>query len=382
MKSALDRAQSSRTHDGAPRRLGRLLYWAMLYLPTLAAIAYYGLLATPRYASEAQFIVRTASKPAGGVGLGAVLQMTGLSRSNDDIFTVQSYLTSRDAVRELEGRLPLRAWYGTAKADMVARYPSLFYRQTAEDLFRYFNTMTTTTFSSTTSITKLTVQAFEPEQARQITEELLKLGEQVVNRMNERIQTDTVRVANEEVRRNEARMIQSQIELTQFRNRELMIDPARSSVIVSEVIARLMAEQVQTRAQLGEVSAAAPDSPQTVVLKRRLGALDAQIVTERQRISDTSDGLASKLALYERLVLDREFAKQGLAAASRALDVARLDARRQQLYLERVVEPTAVDDPKYPKSLRIIATIFTLNVLIIAIFWLVSSGLREHKPNV
>lgn len=361
-----------------PERASRIVRLTLLYAPTLLALLYYGLIACPRYMSEAQFLVRTASKPAGAAGLGAFLQMTGIARAQDDAFSVQSYIGSRDAIREVSARIPLTEYYRHPSADFVARYPSLIYGPSFEEFHRYFNRMVTTLYSSTTGLTTVRVQAFDAEHARRVVVELLDVGEQVVNRMNMRIQADSVRVAEQEVKISEARLIEVQLALTRFRNNELMIDPARSSVIVSEVIARLSAELVQVQAEITETRAAAPDSPLLAGLRRRASAVENQITVERARISSGGDGLANKLAEYERLVLNREFAKQSLSAASKALETSRIEAQRKQLYLERVVEPAIADYPMYPERLRAIVTAFALNVIGVMIGWFIVSGYREH----
>ncbi len=176
----------------------------------------------------------------------------------------------------------------------------------------------------------------------------------------------------------EQRLVAAQLAITNFRNRELMIDPARSSVIVTEVTARLGADLTQTKAQLTEMMAASPSSPQIGVLQRHIAALETQILAERTRISDPSTGLANKLADYERLTLEREFAKQALTAASASLDTARAEARRQQLYLERVVEPNEPDYAMMPQRPRAVLTIFGLNVLVLLVAWLIFAGVQEH----
>jgi len=350
----------------------------LAFLPTILAVVYFELVASDRYVSEAKFVVRTAAKPSGLSGLGVFLQMTGLSRSEDDVFSVQDFMTSRDAIRQLAKKLPVTEYYGRPEGDFVARYPSLFYGATIEQFHKYFQWMLNVTFSSTTGITTLRVEAFRPEDAQAIALGLLELGEETVNRMNQRVQNDAVRLAAEEVGRNERRLIAAQVAITDFRNKELMIDPARSSVIVTELTARLDGELTQTRAQLTEVMAGSPSSPQIGVLQRRGAALETQIFKERTRISDPATGLANKLADYERLVLEREFAKQALAAASTSLDTARAEARRQQLYLERVVEPNKSDYAMMPERLRMIASTFGLNVLGLLLLWLIFAGVREH----
>ncbi len=85
----------------------RTSFIALVLLPTLIASIYYGLIASARYVSEAQFIVRGLSSPRSS-GLDTLFQTLGVSRTVDDANVVEGYLRSRDAVRDLEARLPLR----------------------------------------------------------------------------------------------------------------------------------------------------------------------------------------------------------------------------------------------------------------------------------
>lgn len=351
----------------------------LLLLPSLASLVYFGLVASDRFVSEAQIVVRTASRPAGALGFGALLQASGLARTQDDVFSVQAFISSRSAVEELRKRLPLLDMFGYPGADPLARYPSLFYGDTLEELHAYLQWMVTTSHNTTTGITTLRVQAFQPEDAKSIALALLDLGELTVNRLNARIRDDAVRLSQGDVARGEERLVAAQLAITAFRNAETMIDPAGSSIILTELIGRLGAELTQTEAQIREISSAAAVNPQLPSLNRRAQALQDQIRRERERIAADSEGLADKLATYERLVLEREFAKQSLAAAVGSLEAALKDARRQQLYLERVVEPIAPDRAMAPQRARHIASAIGLNVLGILVLWLVVAGFREHR---
>src|SRR5258707_126520 len=167
---------------------GKRLRLALALLPTIVATLYFTFIASDRYVSEAKFVVRTAAKANGLSGFGSFLQVTGLVRSQDDVFSVQDFITSRDAVRQLAEQLQITDIYTRPEADFIARYPSLFYGATLEQFHKYFQWMVTVTFSSTTGITTLRVQAFRPDDAHAIALGLLDLGEQTVNRMNGRIQ--------------------------------------------------------------------------------------------------------------------------------------------------------------------------------------------------
>jgi capsular polysaccharide transport system permease protein len=304
--------------------------------------------------------------------------MVGISRSQDDVFSVQNFMTSRDAVARLMERLPLEQIYGTKDADFVARYPSIFFGPTREQLYKYFQWMISVSYANNTGISTLQVQAFRPEDTRAVAEGLLELSEQLVNDMNRRIYEDAVTVSADQVGRDESRLIAAEVALTDFRNRELMIDPASSSVVVSEVVKRLSNGLADTQTQINEMKSNSPANPQLASLQRRATALDGQIARERGRISNSSDGLAKKIGEYERLSLEREFAKQALTNSTAALETARAEARRKQLYLERVVEPNLPDYANAPASLRWIATVFGANLLGLLVLWLFFTGIREH----
>ena len=216
-----------------------------------------------------------------------------------------------------------------------------------------------------------------------VAEELLRSSEQLVNKMNERRSNDLIKNASAEVARAQQTLVSIQLELTTFRNRELTIDPSRSSLMLIELIGRLSTELAQARTQLAEAMASSPSGPQVETARRRAKAVEDQIAAERDRVSNSSDGLADKIAAYDRLNLQREFAIRQLATSFAALEAARIEARRQQLYLERVVEPNRADLSTMPTSLANVSSIFFGSLLAYMIIWLIATGAREHsvKPH-
>lgn len=353
-------------------------FFLVVLLPTTLAALYFGFIASDRYVSESTFVVRSAKSPLSG-GLGGLLQMVGISRSQDDSYSVQEYLLSRDAVTALSQKLPIREIFNREGADFVARFPNPLYGETTEELAQYYRTRISVVHGATTGLTTLRVEAFRAEDAIVINRTLLELGEALVNRMNERIRADAIRYAEAEVARGQERLVETQIAITEFRNRELMLDPSKSSLIVAELIGRLAAELAVVMSQLREVEASSPNSPQISGLQRRISALEAQIVLERQRVSNASDGLAEKIAGYERLTLQREFAVKALSSAVTSLEVARNEARRQQLYLERVVEPHTPDYSEQPRRMRSILLTFAGSLMLFFVGWLLFAGVREHS---
>ena len=355
------------------------LRWGLLFLPTLLAVFYYFAIASDQYESEARFVVRSAARPETTGGLAFLLQL-GLGRSQDDSFIVQDFMTSRDAIDQLRAKLPLDSIFGREEADFLARYPSILYGAHAERFYLYFQRMVSVILADKSGISTLTVRAFRAADAHEVAEALLVLGENLVNRINQRLLADAVGSSQGELRAAQQRLIDAQTALTEFRNRELIVDPTKSAVALAELIGGLSAELGATQAQITEMLSGTSSSPQLIGLRRKAVALEQQIAQERGRIASGSDDLAGRIATYERLSLEREFANRMVSSAEAELVRARAEGTRQLLYLERVIEPHVADYPTQPKRLRSVLTVLAANALLVLVGWLIVSGVREHAP--
>jgi capsular polysaccharide transport system permease protein len=361
-------------------RLGRrAVRWPLLFLPTILSAVYFFFVAADQYESEARFVVRSAARPEMAGGLSFLVQL-GLARSQDDSFIVQDFMTSRDAIDRLKAKLPLREIFDCKGADFLARYPSLLYGPSDERFYKYFQRMVSVIHVDKSGISTLSVKAFRPEDARDVAEALLTAGEGLINRINQRLQTDAIANSLAELGAAQRRLIDAQTALTDFRNRELIVDPTQNAVALAELIARLSTELATTQAQISEMRTGSSSSPQLLGLRRKAAAIEEQIAQERARIANDTGGLAKRIAAYERLSLEREFANRMTSATEAELVRARTEAARQMLYLERVVEPNLSDFSTQPKRIRFVLTVFAANVLLLLIGWLVYSGVREHAP--
>lgn len=349
-------------------------------LPTLLAAIYYLLIATPRYVSEARFTVRasTQSQPS---AIGMALQGVGLSTAPSDAFAVHEYIKSRDALRELGRRYDIGAILNPPGADAFSRYPRLWDSRGEEGLYKGFNRFVVVGYDSTTGISTLRVEAFRAEDARQINQALLASGEQLINRLNERAMGDAVSEA--QTARDEARtrVTDVQQQLTAFRNREGFIDPELAARESSSLIGGLLATVAQLRADRAQLVGEAPLSPQLPILDGRIAAYERQITAERAKVAGASTSLAPRVGIYTDLELQRELANRELAEATSALLSAQQEARRQKLYLDRIVNANLPDRPTQPRRWIAILTIFASAMLIYGVGWLVWAGVREHRQD-
>jgi BexC/CtrB/KpsE family polysaccharide export inner-membrane protein len=356
------------------------LFIAIVVAPTLLVTLYYLFVAAPLYVSEARFVVRSRNQtqPA---ALGSLLQGVGvaLAPGETDAYEVHEYMVSRDAAHDLTHAHDLRELLARPEADVLARFPRPFEGQSFENLYRSYRRFVTVGYDSQTGISTLRVEAFRPGDARDIAAALLDGGEALVNRLNDRAAADAVAQAQRQVLEAETHAVEAEGNLTAFRNAERLIDPQRSSISGIDLLGKLEAQLASMRAERAGLAASAPESPQLPVLDRRIAAFAAQLESERTRIAGEADSLAPKVGEYERLTLARDLAVKSVETAVGALEAARLEARRKQLYLERVVSPDLPDKAERPQRLLTILKVLVTTLLAYAIVSLVVAGLREHR---
>ena len=355
-----------------------IAFGVVVLLPTLLAAIYFLFIASPRYVSEAHFVVQSASKQQPS-SLGVALQGVGLSTNSTDSFVVHEYIRSRDALTALQPHLDVRAMLSRSGVDAFSRFPAPGQGATQEDLYKAFQRRVTVGYDTTTGISTLRVQAFTPRDAQAVASALLDGGETLVNRLNARSAAQDVEDAERSVMEAEARLGAIQQRLTTYRNRESMLDPEASAKEGAAFLAELQGTLASLRADRALLASQAPQSPQLPALDARIRAYEQQLSIERAKVAGNADSLATKVSGYEALMLERTLADRALTAASTALDAARDSARRQKLYLERVVSPNLPDKATEPRRWRGVLAVLVTMLLLYGVGGLLWAGLREHR---
>ena len=355
------------------------MFLLTVFLPTTLAIIYYGFLASDIYISEAHFVLRSPQKQS-LTGLGSILQGAGFSRAQDDTYTVQDFIQSRDALRELDDKLHISAFYGAPGIDRLSRFGGTEWQDKSfESLHRYYQKkIITINHDIASSITILQIRSFSPEQAVSINEQLLTMSEQLVNKLNERGRQDLIRFASSEVAQAETKAKAASLALSAYRNKKGVFDPEKQSALQFQQISKLQDELIATKTQLAQIRIATKNNPQIGTIQNRVELLQAEIAAETAKIVGGDRSLSDKAAEYERLTLERGFADKQLAGAMASLEQARNDAIRKQLYLERIVQPGKPDKAVEPRRLRAIISIFAVGMICWGILTMLLAGVREH----
>jgi capsular polysaccharide transport system permease protein len=355
------------------------LFAVTVVIPTALATMYFGFIASDVYISESRFVVRSPERSVPTSAVGALLQGTGLSHASDDAYSVIDYIQSRDALAELNKGNYIRKAFGE-QGDAFDRFPGFFHEESFEALLRYYQKeIVDPEFETTSSITTLKVSAFNAADAHQINERLLELSERLVNKMNARAADDSIQFAQREANIAADRVKDATVALARYRNSHTVFDPDKQSALQLQQVAGLQAQLFEAQAQLAQIQSVSPANPQVGALRTTIATIQKQIESATSGIAGNEGSLSEKAVAYERLQLDAQFAQKQLTSALGALELARAEAQRKQLYLERIVEPSLPDAALEPRRIRAIFATFVLGLITWGVLSLLIAGMKEHQ---
>jgi capsular polysaccharide transport system permease protein len=357
--------------------------WFLLFVvvPTLFAAIYYGFIASDLYVSQSRFVIKAPGQKSMATGtLANLIQTSGFGGGEQETKEVLDYLRSRNALSDLQTRLNLRALYSQAGADFLSRFPRPFRAPSFENLFKYYQSKVYADTDPESGVAILEVQAFRPADARNINTRLLALSEDLVNRLNQRAEKRSIVEAESRLLLAQDRVRNARVAMSAFRNQQDLIDPSKQATGVLEISNKLIGERAAMQAQLDLMRRVAPLNPSIPSLRARILALGAEIAAQNARVVGSPTGIASKVGGYEKLLAEQDFAQATLTAASTALEQARIEAQKQQFYLERVVDPNLPDAPALPSRIKSILITFGVSLCLYFIGWMLVVGILEHSP--
>lgn len=367
--------------DAAPRR--RLSWRAIgfvivVVLPVVAAAVYYFAIAADQYVAEFRFALRTPAAIAVNAG---TLWQAGPTASPPglDAAAIVQYIGSRAIVDELDPKLDLRQMFSRREADWPAR---LRLPVPIEELVRYWRGHVDAFDDATNGTIIVRVRAFTALDALVLAQAIAAASETLVNDLSARARRDTMRRAAEEASEAEKRLRTALVRLREFRDREGVIDPAKAAATTLTLAAHVRDELEQAKAERATLKTyMRDDAPSVRVLDARIHSLEAQLRTVSSEVTATDKtrtALSQVMGSYEELDSDHRFAEAAYQHALEALDRARSDADRQQVYVASFVPPSLPEEALYPRRLRSFGIVALLALSLWAIGCLVLQSVRDH----
>jgi capsular polysaccharide transport system permease protein len=347
--------------------------------PTCIAILYYGFFASDVFISESRFLVRSPQHPMQGGFVGELLQGSGITHSQDDTYSVHDYILSRDALRELDSKLGVRKVFTSKQVDPINRFPGLSWDDSFEKFYLYYGKHVGIEYDPVSSISTLTVRAFTAQDAERINDLLLQMSERLVNTLNERSRQDLIRYAADEVKIATDKATAAAVALFEYRSKHEIFAPDQQAALQLESVAKIQEDLVSTEAQLAQLQKLSPNNPQIVGLESRINTLHHAIETEAAKVTSANGSFSARAPNFERLTVESEFADKQLGVALADLETARSEALRQQLYLERLVQPNLPDKAMEPRRIRSTFTVFLIGLIAWGVVSLLIAAIREHS---
>ncbi len=383
---AADRARSVMEiqRDIARRRRRKLLLLFtrlafFVFLPTLLAGYYFYAIATPMYATKSEFVIQKAE--SGQSTLGSLFAGSGLATSQDSI-TVQSYLTSRDAMLRLDAELGFKDHFSDPSIDPIQR---LDQNPTNEQAYKLFKRNVKIGFDPTEGIIKMEVVAASPELSAAFSEALIRYSEERVDNLTARLREDQMSGAMESYLAAETKRVEAQNEVLRLQ-RDLGVFDATSdaSAVMSQVTGfetQLAEKQLQLQQLLDN---ARPNQARVDGVRGDIRRLEALIAELRAKLTEVGGTTALGESLAEisgQLAIaqsDLETRTALLQQALQQLESARIEANKQTRYLEMGVHPVAPDQPTYPRAFENTILAFLVFAGIYLMLSLTASILREQ----
>jgi capsular polysaccharide transport system permease protein len=171
----------------------------------------------------------------------------------------------------------------------------------------------------------------------------------------------------------------AQQRLTNYRQNRGDIDPQATGQAQLGLVSELRGQLSAARAQLIAMGRAIDhSSPQYRALSGRVSALEGQVNAQAGRLTGGGQAIANDIGGYQDLQIRQQFLAKRYEAAAAAMDRARDQALRQQLYVVRVVDANMPVKALYPERWRILGTVLIALLLTYSIGWLIAAGVREH----
>lgn len=350
--------------------------FALVILASLLVVIYYSIIASPRYVSQTQFVVKEAGSQDGSLlglsGLGAV--STGMR----DALILQKFLQSREMAVALDKALSLKAHYERSDWDSLSKLAS---NSTLEEYVEYYQQHVQVIHDELSDVLLVEVQTFDANYSLTVSQALLSISERFINDLGAKMASEQMGYAQKEVERSYAILTESQSELIQFQDTFKVFSPEQQSGALLTAINGIESAIISEETELKSLLAFMRDDTAEVKAKKiRLASLREQLAQEKQRLTSDDQKSLNKINVnYQEIKLNAELAADLYKSALAGLEVVRAEAYRKLKHLLVIEKPALADEDKYPRRIHSILTWFIVLLLTYFIGRLILSIIKEHQ---
>jgi capsular polysaccharide transport system permease protein len=364
--------------DKARRRRMILARSAVVLIlgPTILYALYLLLLAPAQYQTSTSFAVRGAdSAPLDTLG---ALGISAPSGNTLDARIVEEYIRSDAMVEELRARYGFNEAYSRFSLDPLSILPP---GATHERATRFWRDRVRVRHDPASQSAQVEVSAYTPEDSLRLSQGVLTLSEELVNRMADRAMTDLIDAAEREIERKREEYEAARDRLAEYQGQRFSgVDVATPAQQAMALVGSLDSQLAQKRTELATMSQTyQPDAPQLTGLRREIAALEAERVRAVQRAMSTPGEQASGRQIEAQAVLmDYEFAQQAYTTALQAAESVRRQSINDRKYVVAYVPPREPEQSNWWRRLGDVFAVLIGSALLWGVGALIYSIIRDH----
>lgn len=365
----------NRARDGVIFAWGRVGSFSVILLMLIALVLYYSFMASSRYTSEMQFVVRDA-----GADKKTYLGLVGSGNSPGvkDALILKAFLHSREMAVSLNEALALKEHYESQEWDLISRLSS---SSSIEDYVAFFKNHLIVLHDQESGIIKVEVQSFNPEYSLQLALEILRVSELFINGLGAEMLDKQLAFAEEEIQRSHESLIKSKGDMIEFQNRYQLYNPEQQGGALVAIINKIESDIITEKAELKSLLAFMRDGSSEVSVKRvRIAALEEQLKQEKKRLTSSDEGALNSLnEVFQELKLNSKLASDLYLSSLSGLEGIRLNAYQNIKHLLIIESPALAEDEKYPRRIYSILTWIVMLLLAYFVGHMILSIIKEHR---
>lgn len=371
-----DSSAYGKAQKGIDYTWAKLGSFALVLFASVLIVFYYAMWASPRYVSEAQFVVKQAG--SNDLQLAGLAALGSVSPSMRDALVLQKYIQSSAMAKALDEAVSLKAHYERDDWDFLSK---LAHDSTSEDYVKFYQDHISVLHDEMSDILYVEVQTFDSEYSLEVANALLSISEDFINNIGSKMAQEQMIYAQKEVERSYNVLRKQQSSLVDFQDKFKLYSPEQQGGALVGAINELESEIIRQQTELKSLLAfMREDAPEVKAKNIRIKALEQQLSEEKTRLTDGDQQSLNKINVnFQEIKLNAELASDLYKNSLAGLEQVRAEAYRKLKHLLVVEAPSLAEEDKYPKRLYSIFTWFVSLVLIYLIGRLIWAIVKEHK---
>lgn len=372
--------KDSKAYDSAQKGMGytwaKFGSFALVLLMSFLVVFYYGIVASPRYISQSQFVVKQAS--SSDVPMLGLAALGSVSSSMRDALILQKYIESREMAMALDAAVSLKAHYERHDWDSFSKLAS---NSSAEKYIKYYQDHVAINYDEMSDVLAVEVQTYDAQYSLTVAQTLLQLSEQFINNLGAKMAQEQMSYAQKEVERSYKVLSQNQDTLINFQDKFELYNPEQKSGALASAINGLEAQIITQQTELKSLLAfMRNDAPEVTAKRIRVDALKEQLGEEKNRLTNHDKQSLNKINVsFNEIKLNTELALDLYKSSLVSLESVRAEAYKKLKHLLVIEQPALAQEDKYPARLHSILTWFVCLLLMYFIGRLLLSIVKEHK---